>query len=152
MGPILVIIGPVIGQNLAEVLLIEDNDVVQTFAANRANYPFDHWILPRRSRGDELLFQPQALDSVHKIRAIDSISIAEKITRRDSVGESFDYLLSRPKSRGRFGDIEMQDFATLMGEDQKDIQHTEGGGRYGKEIHCNQCLGMVLKEGLPSLS
>jgi hypothetical protein len=41
---------------LAQVGPIEDNDVVQTFAANRANQSFDHGILSRRSRGDELLF------------------------------------------------------------------------------------------------
>ena len=152
MGPILVIIGQVIGEDLVEVLAIEDDDVVQTLAANRANYPFDHGILPWRLRRDELLFEAQALNSVHKIRAIDAIPIPEQIARWDSVGESLDHLLRRPGSRGRFGDIEMQDFAALVRQDQEDIQHTEGSGRYGEEIHCDQCLSMVLQEGLPSLS
>ena len=125
--------------------------MVQTLAANRADDSFDHGILPRRPRGNELLFQAQALDSTREIRARDGIPISEQITRRDSVGKSFDHLLSRPESRGRFGDIEMEDFATLMGQDQKDMQHTEGGGWDGKEIHGDQCLGMVLKEGFPGL-
>jgi len=60
-------------------------------------------------------------------------------------------LLSHPESRGRFSDIEMQDFATLMGQDQEDIQHPAGGGWDRKEIHCDQCLDMVLKEGFPGL-
>ena len=106
-------------------------------SANRANDSFDHGILPRRSRSNELLFQAQALDSTREIQAIDGIPIPQQITRRDRVGESFDHLLSRPDSRGRFSDIEMQDFATLMGKDQKHIQHSEGGGWDRKEIHCD---------------
>src|ERR1019366_3000364 len=108
VAPILVIIGQVIGENSAKVRPIENNDVVQTFTPNRANYPFDHWILPGRPRGNELLFQAQALDATREIHAIDAIPIPEQIARRDSVGERFDHLLSRPESRGHFGDIEMQ--------------------------------------------
>lgn len=109
---------------MAEVLPIEDNDVVQTFAANRANYPFDHWILSRRPRGNALLFQAQALDSTREIRAIDGIPIPEQITRRDIVRESFDHLLSRPASRGSLSDVEMQDFATPMGARTKKTYST----------------------------
>jgi len=98
VGPILVIVGQVIGENLAEVRRIEDNDVVQAFPADGPNQAFDHWILPGRARRNEFLFQAQALDSAHEIRAIDAISIPEQITRRDSEGESFDHLLSRPES------------------------------------------------------
>ncbi len=108
-------------------------------------------VLPRRARGNALLFQAQSFDSTREICAVDGIPIPQQIMRRDRVGESFDHLLSRPRSRGRLSDIEMQDFATLMGQHQKDIEHTEGGGWDGKEIHRNHCLGMVLKEGLPGL-
>ena len=98
MAAILVIIGKVIRENLAEVLCTEDNNMVQTFAANRANDSFDHGILPRRPRGDELLFQAQGFDSPREIRTIDGIVISEQVMGRDGVGESFDHLLSRPAS------------------------------------------------------
>ena len=120
-----------------EVPPTEDDEVVQNFATNRANHSFDHGILPRRARSNELLFQAQTLDSLREICAIDGIPIPQQITRRDRVGESFDHLLSRPVSRGCFGDIEMKDFAALMGQYQKDIQHTEGGGWDRKEIYCD---------------
>jgi hypothetical protein len=97
------------------------------------------------------LFQAQPLDATRETRVIEGIPISEQITRRDSVGKSSNHLLSRPESRGRFRAIERQDLATLMGQNQKDIQHPEGGGWDGKEIHCDQCLGRVLKEGFPGL-
>jgi hypothetical protein len=95
VAAILVIISQVISENLAEVLPTEDDDVVQTFAANRANDSFDHGILPRRPRGNEFLFQAQGFDSTREIRAIDGIPISEQIMRRDRVGESFNDLLRR---------------------------------------------------------
>ena len=151
VAAIVVIIGQIIREHLTQMLRIENDEVVQTFAANRANDPFDHGILPRRARGNELLFQAQSFDSTLEIRAIDGIAIPQQIMRRDRVGESFDNLLCCPGSRGRLSDIEMQDFATLMVQHQKDIEHPEGGGWDGKEIHCDHCLGMVLKEAFPGL-
>jgi hypothetical protein len=62
VAAIVVIIGQVMREHLAKMLRIEDDDAVQTFATDRANDPFDHGILPRRARGNELLFQAQSLD------------------------------------------------------------------------------------------
>jgi hypothetical protein len=47
MSPISVIIGQVIGENLPEVLHIENDEVVQALAPEGAIQAFDHWILPR---------------------------------------------------------------------------------------------------------
>ena len=43
-------------QHAAQVMLIEDDDVIETFAADGADDAFDIGVLPRRSRrGDDLL-------------------------------------------------------------------------------------------------
>jgi hypothetical protein len=46
VSPIFMVISSIIRENLVEVLRIEDNEVVQTLAANRTNQSFDHGILP----------------------------------------------------------------------------------------------------------
>src|ERR1035437_4073923 len=89
--------------------------------------------------------------TTREILSVDGIPVPEQIMRRDCVGESLNHLLSRPASRGRVGDIEMKDFATVVGQHQKDVEDTERGGWDRKEIHCHQGLDMVLKEGLPGL-
>ena len=43
-------------QHTAQVMLIEDDDVIETFVPDRADDAFDIGVLPRRSRrGDDLL-------------------------------------------------------------------------------------------------
>lgn len=52
----LVVVFKVCQQYAAQVTLIEDDDVIETFATDRANDAFDIGVLPRRSRrGDDLL-------------------------------------------------------------------------------------------------
>src|SRR6266511_4073844 len=58
VSTVTVIIVDVVGQDLTQVLLVQNNHVVQTFAADRPDQPFHNRILPRRPRRDQLLFQP----------------------------------------------------------------------------------------------
>ena len=51
-------------QHTAEVVLIEDDDVVETFAADRANDAFDIGVLPRRSRRGDDLFDGHRLNTI----------------------------------------------------------------------------------------
>jgi hypothetical protein len=53
-----VMIVNIIGQQLAHVRRVEHAHVVQTFAPAGSDQAFDKWILPGRTRRDELLFQP----------------------------------------------------------------------------------------------
>ena len=56
MRPAVVVILKIRRQRTAQVMLIEDDDVIETFAADRADDALDIGVLPRRSRcGDDLL-------------------------------------------------------------------------------------------------
>jgi hypothetical protein len=56
MRPAVVVILKIRRQRTAQVTLIEDDDVIETFAADRADDALDIGVLPRRSRcGDDLL-------------------------------------------------------------------------------------------------
>src|SRR4051812_43383490 len=51
MGAPLMVISAIRSQRAAQGLFTEDDDVVQTLAANRADQPFDVGALPGRARG-----------------------------------------------------------------------------------------------------
>jgi hypothetical protein len=51
-----------------------------------------------------------------------AIPIVEQIARWGGKREGFDHLLGGPGGRGNLRDVEVKDFAALMGEDQEDIQ------------------------------
>jgi len=48
-----IVIGRIVFQNPAQMLLAQDNDVVQTLAPDRSDQPFGKAILPRRSWCDK---------------------------------------------------------------------------------------------------
>lgn len=55
--PVVVIISHILGKDAVQVRLVKNDHLIQAFTTNRADQPFNHWILPRTSRRDELLFQ-----------------------------------------------------------------------------------------------
>ena len=133
------------------MLLVEHDHVIQTFPADGADQALDKRILPGGAWRNEHLFQTQATRSLHKFQTVNAVAIAEEIAGWLGVGKRLDQLLCRPSGRRRIGNIEMQDFAALMRQDQEDIEDAEGGGRDDKEIHGDQVFGMVMEEGLPGL-
>jgi hypothetical protein len=68
VAAILVIVGHGFREDLTEMLPTEGNDGVQTFAADRADDSFDHRILPRRARSNELLFRPSGFPTPEEAR------------------------------------------------------------------------------------
>jgi hypothetical protein len=63
MRPAVVVILKVLGQHMAQVTLIEDDDVIETFAADRADDALDIGILPWRSRCSDDLLDRHCLDT-----------------------------------------------------------------------------------------
>ena len=146
------IIAAILGEHAAQVILAQHDDVVQAFPADGADQSFDHGILPRGTRRDELLFKTQVLDLAHEGGAIDGIPIPEQISGWGGKRDGFDHLLGGPDGRGSVGDVEVKDFAPSMGQDQENIQQLTCGRRDGKEIDGDQLLGVVMEKGLPGLS
>ncbi len=60
-----------------QMVLIEHDDVVQTFPTDGADQALDKRILPRGSGGNELLFQAQAVSLPLKFQAINAVAVSE---------------------------------------------------------------------------
>ena len=72
--------------------LIEDDDVVQAFSADRADQAFGEGILPGAVRRREGFVDPHALHSAPKLLAVDLVTVAQEIGRRGVVRESVQIL------------------------------------------------------------
>ena len=82
---------------------------------------------------------------------IDPVTISYQVARHGVVGKCFDDLLCRP-SRGRvFRNIKMQDTATVLGEDDENIQHAELYGRNCEEVDRDHLANMISKKRHPGL-
>src|SRR5262245_42256983 len=73
MWPGVVIVIEVLSQNPTQVILIDNNQVVETLSANRSDYAFGVWILERRSRRGDYLFDLHSFHSEAKFFSVDLI-------------------------------------------------------------------------------
>jgi hypothetical protein len=72
------VIAEVLGQNVAKMILVQHDQVVQALAANRTDQPFDLRRLPRRTECDHHFFDLHTLDSVTEVLAVDAIAISQQ--------------------------------------------------------------------------
>ena len=130
--------------------LVEDDHVVETLTSNGADYPFDKWILPRGARCGKDLLDPETVDASIEVRSVGLVSIPYQVPRRRVPWKSIDHLLRRPLGRRMFGDIEMNDTATVVAKDDEDEQNSEGCGRQSEKVERHQVLCMIIKKAPPS--
>ena len=86
----------VIYENLAQLLFVQNDDSIETFPPDGTYQPLGKWILPRGSRGSQLLLDTHALHTVHEDRPVNRIAVPQQILGRGIVGEGIDNLLCGP--------------------------------------------------------
>ena len=125
--------------------------MVETLTSNGADHPFDQWILPRGARCGKDLLHPKTGDATVEVRSVELVSIPYQVPRRRVPWKSIDHLLRRPLGRRMFGDIEMNDTATVMAKDDEDEQNSEGCGRQSEKVERHQVLCMIIEKAPPSM-
>ena len=129
------VVAEVLAKDPAQVSLIEHDDVIQTIPANRTDHAFDERILPRRSGRCNHFLDSQALDpSLHGV-TIDAISLPQQIAWCGIKRKRFHDLLGCPLSGGMRCHVEVHDSATLVAQNNEDLEHAEGGGWDRKEVN-----------------
>jgi hypothetical protein len=99
--------------------LVEHNDVIEAFPSNRPDDAFSEGILPGRPRGDEDLAHPQGFHPLDERVAVDGISIAEEVIGRRLFWETLDQLVSGPSDGGVVGNVDVDEFSTVVSKDQE---------------------------------
>ena len=128
------------------MLLIKDDHVVETLTSNGADHLFDQWILPRGARCGKDLLDPETVDASIEVRSVGLVSIPYQVPRRRVSWKSIDHLLRRPLGRRMFGDIEMNDTATVVAKDDEDEQNSEGCGRQSEKVERHQVVCMIIEK------
>ena len=120
---------------MSQMALIENDDVIQTLSPDRADNSLYIRILPGRARRRDHLFDTQTLYPGPKPLTIDTIAIVQEIARSRLKGESFHQLLSSPFRRRMVRCVEVNDLSTLMSQNNKDIQDSEGSRGDGEKVY-----------------
>src|SRR3989442_6036128 len=114
--------------------LIEDDDVVQAFSADRADQAFGEGILLGGARGDEDLADAHVRDSASALVIIDRVPISEQILGRRFIGKSVEHLAGRRRGGRVVCDVDVDEFAAIVAEDDESKEQAESEGRDHEEI------------------
>src|SRR5215472_5089349 len=101
-----------------QAAFVEHDQVIQAFAAERADDPLDISTLPRGTRRQQYLFDAHCLHLLHEVMAEDPIAIAQQVPRHGVPREGFSHLLCGPLCRGMRGDSEMKNATPVVRQHQ----------------------------------
>ena len=119
MGARGVVVREVTAQQASEMPFVEHDDVIEAFSSNRPDDALGEGILPGRSRRDEDLANSQTLHPPCEHVAVDGIPIAEQVLGRCLFREALDELVGGPDCGWVVGDVDMDEFSTVVSEDQE---------------------------------
>src|SRR5215475_2453147 len=129
--------------------LVEHNDVIEAFPANRPDDAFGEGILPGRSRGDEDLAHPEAFHPPDEDIAVDRVPVAEQVFGRGLFREALDKLVGGPGGRGVVGGVDMDEFSPVVSKDQESEEQLEGEGGHDEEVDSDNLADVCLQGGPP---
>jgi hypothetical protein len=147
----LMVIGEVVGQDAAQMSFAEDQNVIQTLAADRADEALRERVLPRTLRRRKDFVDAHALHSMPKRRAVDLITVAQEIRGRGLVREGVHDLLGGPVRGGVLGHVEVDDAPPMMSEHDEDEEHAQARSGHSEEINRDEVLDMIGQERPPGL-
>jgi hypothetical protein len=121
-----VVVREIPAQQAPEMPFVDHDDVIEAFSTNRADDALGEGILPGRSQCDEDLAHPQTLHPACEHIAVDGIPIADQIRGRRLLGEALDQLVCSPRCSRVVGDVDMDEFSTVVSKNQEPEEQAEG--------------------------
>jgi len=129
--------------------LVEHDEVVEAFPTDGADEAFGVGILPGGARGDEDLTDTHVGDAPSELVPIDRVAISEQIPGRRFIGKGVDHLACRPPGGGMAGDVDMNEFAAIVAENDEGKEQAKSEGRDHEEIDGRDLTQMSGQEGAP---
>ena len=141
----------IIFQDAAQSDFIEDNDVIQAFAAKGTDQPLDIGVLPRAARRSKNFVNAHPLGRLRKLVPVYCIAVTQQISWGSIPREGFEKLPRSPFLSGKGSDGEMKRTSAIMVENQEDEEELEGHRWDEEEVYGDEVLGMVVEKGAPGL-
>src|SRR5437773_10121042 len=129
-----VVVREVTAQQASEMPFVDHDDVIEAFPSNRPDDALREWILPGRAGGDEDLANPHAFHPPYEHVAVDGVPIAEQVLGRCLFREVLDKLLGGPGGGWVVGDVDLDEFSTVVSKDQESEEQAAGEGRDDEEV------------------
>ena len=142
----------VLANQPTEMFLIQRDDMVQDLAPATSHPSFRQPILPGRPDACSFGLQTRRLQKGDHLIVEFRISIQDHVAIRRRLGEHFAQLLYNPGCRRTSGNVEVQDPATSVLDDEEAVEEPESQRRHGEEVERSDHLPVIGEEGQPTLA
>ena len=131
--------------------IIEDDQVIEKLSTTASDPPFCDSILPRACRASACKLDAAGCQQLGYILAKLGITIQDRIAARTRFRKRFSQLLHYPVAGGVFGDVAMENLASIVFDEEETIQDSKGQGRHGEEVHGCDDLAVIAQESSPEV-
>lgn len=144
VGSILVVVTNIFACDSPHVSFVDGDHVVKTLPAGAAHPAFGDAVLPRTSNARTNWLDSGCLQHGKGLTVEFGVAIQDRVSISARVRECRAQLLANP-TRGRVvGNIEVQNPAPVVVDDEETVQKTEGDCRHREEVHCSDGLTVIL--------
>ena len=137
-------------ENTPQVPLVEDDCIVQTVSADRANDALDVCILPGGARCCDDLLKTHNPDALTESVTIRSVPVPQEVARSAVPRKGFSYLVGKPNLCRMSGNPEMGDPSAVVPEDDHHVQHLKCSADDDEHIDGGNRLHMLFQESAPA--
>src|SRR6266545_6211312 len=134
------------------MLLVQDDDVVETFSAQGADQSLRDGVRLRRTNGRRDSVDADALSALSKLGAIDGIPIAEQMAGFPAPWCGLDELPPHPSCRRVGCHVDMHQLASAVGDEYQHVQRLERQRGHRQQIGGPKVVSMVAQERAPGLT
>src|SRR5215472_18291091 len=150
MWPSAVIVPGPLSNNHLQMVLVEGNQEVETFATKAAEslaHRVRLWGPHRRTQNPYTQIGKTLVDILRE----DAVAIVDDEAVRMIARQGLPELLQRPFRRGMGSDVLVENLAGSDLHCNEDVEGSECGGDHHEEVASHHCLGVVVDEGQPAL-
>ena len=151
MSPIRVVVIHIIPNQPPQMLFVDRDDVVENLTAATSDPAFCDSVLPWRLNTRALRLQAGCLQECNHLTAEFRVVVQQDVAVWIRSGKHFSQLLHYPIGSRMTGDMDMENSAVPVFNNEEAIQKFESQCGHGKEIHGDDCFAMVGEEGQPAL-
>ena len=151
MHAIFVVLANIVCEKSLEVALVEGDDMVEQVTPTAFHPTLCHAILPRTLQRSADPFDFHRSDRGWDIRPILGIPVEDEKPGCRPKGKGLPELLHDPTARRVSGDIDVQDAAAIVANDEKAIEHAKRDRWNREEIHCRDSFPVVAQKRKPTL-
>jgi len=135
MGSVLVKVSNILAHQPFEMPSVEHDHVVEEIATAASDEALGDAVLPRALERSPDRFHAKRLCRFDDFGIEGCVAVVDQVFRSRVERERLAQLLRNPGARRMPGDIEVENPSPVVSDNEEAIEHAEGKGRHGEEVH-----------------